>query len=37
MLAAGPADESRLIRLELEEEELSGAIKVVVDIYIFGG
>jgi hypothetical protein len=32
--AAGLADESRLIRLELEEV-LSGGIRVVVDVYIF--
>jgi hypothetical protein len=35
MPAAGPADESRLIRLGLEEE-LSGDIRVVVDVYIVG-
>jgi hypothetical protein len=34
-LAAGPTDESRLIRFELEEA-LSGGIRVVVDVYIFG-
>jgi hypothetical protein len=35
ILAAGPADDNKLIRLELEEA-LSGGIRVVVDVYIVG-
>jgi hypothetical protein len=34
-LAAGPAADNKLIRPEVEDA-LSGGIKVVVDVYIFG-